>query len=213
MNADIGVCKIGIADDHKLIIEGIKAMLEGEVYEPIFSANSLIELNDLLRLNELDILLLDINFNGKTSLDHIERYKHLYPVLKIVICTSYDSGVFVSDAISKGADGYLLKDITKCELMSLLEQVLEGETVIHDRINYKSHKPNPELEDAFSKYSSLTTREKEITVQLLDLKSTDQIAAILHISPNTVHTHRKNIFKKLSIHSTADLIKKYHKQV
>jgi len=162
MNTQSSNYSIGIADDHSLIIEGIKTMLEGEPYHVIIQSQSLLELNQLLRVNPIDMLLLDINFNGNNSLDQLENYRHLYPQLKIIICTSYDSEAFITDALNKG------------------------------------------------KYESLTKREKEITAQLIDLKTTDQIAERLYISPNTVHTHRKSIFKKLNIHSTADLIKQYH---
>ena len=210
MNKHQDICRIGIADDHKLIIEGIKAMLQGENYEFVFSTQKLMDLDELLGLYKLDILLLDINFNGKSSLDRIERYKHLYPKLKIVICTSYDSGVFVDDALKKGASGYVLKDITKPELLEVLGEIQMGNKKVHHRINYKNPKSNPILKDVFLKYTTLTKREAEITAQLIELITTEQIAKFMHISPNTVHTHRKNIFKKLSIHSTADLIKQYH---
>ncbi len=200
-----------IADDHKMIIQGIQAMLEGERFAIKGSAISLNDLDILLKTQKIDLLILDINFDGDSSLDRIESIKFNYPQMKIVICTSYDSSAFVADALGCGVHGYVLKDITKYELIDILDRIMDGEIVVHDKIHYNKHKSNLILSDGFGKFHLLTTREKEITKCLMELKKTDQIARIMYLSPSTVQTHRKNIFKKLGIHSVAGLIKTYQK--
>lgn len=118
----------------------------------------------------------------------------------------------VRKALDKNVAGYLLKDTSQEELLLALETILQGQQYLGKEVAVKiktyPKKIAEEFEDDFMKHAQLTNREKEIMWAIVDGADSQSIAQRLFISLHTVQSHRKNLFKKLSVHSAAELIKK-----
>jgi DNA-binding NarL/FixJ family response regulator len=196
-----------ISDDHDMILDALELLLQKhEQYKIIARANTIISLKENLNRHRPDILILDLNFNKHNILDDLESIKALSRNTKIIILSSYDAPFLVKEAFHKGADGYLLKDTGKEELLETLDHVWAGKKVIGDSVNYID--TEKQFADAqFIQQASLSGREMQIVELLIQDKTEQEIAEIILISKHTVHDHKKNIFRKLRIRSNAELIK------
>lgn len=207
------VKKILIVDDHPLISQGIKQLLEK--YTDFHIVDTLSSWDDLwaqLKIS-VDILILDLNIRGKNSISIIDEIKSMQPNLKILIFSSYNKPSLVRKTFEKGVHGYVLKDADEAELVTALHKILAGEQFIGSKVaipkNGTIEKTN-DFEDTFSKKMKLSKREKEVMSLVVDGLNNQEIAAKLFISKHTVQTHRKNIFKKMKVHSVTELIKLVH---
>ena len=200
-----------ILDDHLIVIEGIKRLLQTHPeYEIVKEVTSIEELYSSLD-EVIDILFLDINVKGTNSIKQIPHIKAIKPDLKILIFSSYDSPSVVKKAFEQPIHGYLLKDTDETELIEALETVIEGKIYIGKNIptsqgSIAISEPTFEFDDSFLKWDKLTNREKEVADLMAKGMNSQSIAEQLFISSHTVKVHRKNIFKKLEIHSVVELI-------
>jgi DNA-binding NarL/FixJ family response regulator len=204
--------KMVILDDHPLIIDGLKQLISANTkFEVVAACNTFQELEQVLQ-HPVDILILDLNIKGKNSLDKIEEIRLCQSQLKILIFSSYNTLSMVRKALDKNVAGYLLKDTSQEELLLALETILQGQQYLGKEVAVKiktyPKKIAEEFEDDFMKHAQLTDREKEIMWAIVDGADSQSIAQRLFISLHTVQSHRKNLFKKLSVHSAAELIKK-----
>lgn len=203
--------KIIIFDDHPLIIDGLKQLIEASSdFEVVASCTNFEDLESALQ--ELcDILILDLNIKGKNSLDRIDEIRFKRPQLKMLVFSSYNTPSTVRRALRKDVDGYLLKDTSQEELLLALETLVKGEKYIGKEVAVKNNqapkKTAHEFEDVFIKRAQLTRREKEVMWAIVEGLESQAIAERLFISLHTVQTHRKNLFKKLDVHSAAELVK------
>ena len=199
--------KIIIIDDHPLIMEGVKLLLANNENFKIVETISSWEKAWITLKTQFDILILDLNIRGENSIKHIERIKHLQPNLKIIIFSS-----FVRKAFEQKVDGYLLKDTEKEELLNAFHTVLDGNIFIGSRVAIpkKGIPKRNEFDDIFIKKATLSKREKEIMALIIEGLENQEIAEKLFISIHTVQSHRKNIFKKMNVHSVTELIKLIH---
>ncbi|MFK7949618.1 MAG: LuxR C-terminal-related transcriptional regulator [Saprospiraceae bacterium] len=202
-----------IVDDHPLIANGIKRLIEQntafEVVGIIYSQDDL-----WARLTrDIDILILDLNVKGKNSIEIISKIKSIQRTIKIVIFSSYNKPSLVRKAFKKGVDAYILKDSDENELTNALYQVLNEKQFIGLRVAIPKTgipKKSKDFEDVFIKKSSLSKREIEVMNLVIEGFDNQKIAKKLFISKHTVQSHRKNIFKKMDVHSVAELIKLLH---
>lgn len=205
--------KILVVDDHPLIAQGIKMLIESnDDFKVIDILYSLEELWTLLK-KSIDVLVLDLNIKGKNAITFIEDIKVLHPNLKILIYSSYNKPSLIRKAFEQGVHGYVLKDADENELLGAIYTVLKGEQYVGNRVAFREKrilKENDELEDDFAKLQQLTKREKEVMDLIVDGLDNQAIVDKLFISKHTVQSHRKRIFKKLGIHSAMELIKFIH---
>lgn len=197
-----------IADDHPLFVEGLKMIL---------SSNDLLQIagiaNDgkqllylLTQQPNIDLILLDVNMPNLNGLDTIKYIKQSFGSSKVLMLSAYSDEKVVEQAKKAGADGYVLKNSSKDELMKAIMDVVNGKT-------HFDLQNEPNQEDAFKKMDiflrkyNLTKREKEILLYLKQTYTNQQIADTLHLSIYTVETHRKNIMQKLQLSSPAALVK------
>ncbi|RZM01925.1 MAG: response regulator transcription factor [Pedobacter sp.] len=201
--------KILIIDDHPLVIDGIKSMLKEESYLQVTSSarsgkEAMIELSSG---KTFDIILLDINLPDTDGLQLCEQIRQLYKDVKIIGLTSINEAGIISQMIRKGANGYLLKDMEKEELITAIDRVMDGAVYLSQAANEKILQQLRELDINPDKVPVFTRREKEI-LQLIEKGMTSQeIAASLFLSSYTVDTHRKNMLQKLNVHNTQSLLK------
>ncbi|MBU3933554.1 MAG: response regulator transcription factor [Candidatus Omnitrophica bacterium] len=198
-----------IADDHDIIRTGIRNILHGQSdYEVVAEAVDGEEV--LTKVKELkpDILLLDITMPKISGLDVIEPIHQLSPETKIIIITVHKAHAYIMKALKAGVKGYLHKENAGEDLLSALHKVATGKVYLSSTVSsYLVDKISGEESEEVVKEGLLTDREEDILRLVVEGKTAEEIAKILYISRGTAETHKKNIFKKLGLHKTSDLIK------
>jgi DNA-binding NarL/FixJ family response regulator len=198
--------KILLCEDHQIVIDGLLSIFKNRndycIVDYVKNGNDVIS---LVESSVPDIILLDINLPEKNGLILLKEIKNKSPKTKIIVLTMYNKESVVNEVVKQGADGFLLKNCSTKELFYALDFVFKSNTF------YRGEgvaKESPLLEDdEFYKKIKITNREKEIILELIRGLSVPQVSNKLHISTHTVETHKKNIFKKLNIHNSIDLVK------
>lgn len=201
--------KLIIIDDHPLVADGIATMLKDESYLQIV-ASAKTGRQGLAILSEYpdcEVILLDINLPDTDGLQLCEQIRQLYPNLKIIGLTSVNEAGIISQMIRRGANGYLLKDMEKEELLHAINRVLDGHVYLSKGANDKILQQLRELDINPHQIPMLTRREKEILSLLDQGLSSQEIASRLSLSIHTIDTHRKNMLQKLNVHNTPALLK------
>lgn len=192
--------KAMLADDHVLVREGIKHLLEydGSV-EVIQEANNGVECIEKLADVNPDILLLDINMPDMNGIEVLEELKRREHPVKILILTVHNEIEYLIRAVDIGADGYILKDSGTAELKQAITTILNGESYIQPSLlpALNSRLINRDVDK--KKLESLTKRELEILTQVAGGMFNKEIAINLNISERTVKNHISNIFKKIDV--------------
>lgn len=195
--------KVFIVDDHPMVIEGIKALLQGEENYPVLgSATDAQSALQAFRQALPDVVLLDINLPDMNGIELCERIKKEFPALKVLGISTFKERSYITRLMEKGASGYVLKNVDKEELTEAIRQVAAG------RIYFSM-----EAAAAITGQSSspvvpiLTSREKEVLALIAEGLTNKEIADHLFISPLTVDSHRKNLLAKFAVKNTAALIK------
>ena len=192
--------KVMLADDHVLMREGIKHLLEfdGSI-EVIEEANDGIECLEKLKVKRPDILLLDINMSDMNGIEVLEELRRVKDPLKILMLTVHSEVEYLVKAIDIGADGYILKDSGSVELKQAIDVIMSGESYIQPSLlpALNSRLINRDMEK--EKLESLTKREMEILTQVAGGMFNKEIAINLNISERTVKNHISNIFKKIDV--------------
>jgi DNA-binding NarL/FixJ family response regulator len=199
-----------VADDHPVVLEGIRLMLDSiDGYELVGVATSLKEIISICASTQPNVLILDLNIEGKNSLDLVPELHQRHPGLSIIIFSAYQSTGLLKKALEVGIRGYLLKDAAKAEWTEALTSIAKG------RIYLSKYLKNRDIADFsdfnkvadFPQIASLSDQEKKIIRLTAEGMTEQELAETLFISKHTVHTHKKNIFKKLHLHTNADLVK------
>ena len=197
--------KILVADDHEIIFDGIKSMMEGQDFiKALDHCSSFRQLISKLAEKNYDVLVLDLNMGGKNALAGIQQIKDQNQKCKIIVLTSYENPKFVQKSQELGLDGFLLKNTTKKEFIKALQTVTSGGQYYPE---VKDELPSKDSFDNFTSINSLSDREKELVELIIQGFNENEIAEKLFISRHTVKTHKKNIFKKLNVHGVLGLIK------
>lgn len=189
-----------IADDHSLIREGIKQLLEfdGSI-EVIAEAANGIECLEKLKVSSPDVLLLDINMPEKNGIEVLQELKESKSVVKVLILTVHNELEYLLKAVDIGVDGYILKDSESSELKKAIQSVCNGNNYIQASLipALNSRLINRDIDR--DKIDSLTSRELEVLIQVANGMSNKEIATNLDISERTVKNHISNIFKKIDV--------------
>ncbi len=200
--------KVLIVDDHAILREGIRALLnDHDDIEIVGEASEGKEAIEKARELTPDVILMDLVMPGIDGLEAIRHIRKEIPAAKILVLTQYETKEYILTAIQAGAIGYVAKKTLSSELVAAIRAVNQGTlflypsaaaTLIEDYRQYREQKPPP---------NTLTTREKEILRLITEGNTSRKISEILHISLRTVQNHRMKIAKKLGIHSQTELIK------
>lgn len=193
-----------IIDDHPMVIEGIKALLNAtDGITVIGSATDAFAAMDFLKSNNADVVLLDINLPEVSGLDLCPELKAKFPNIKILGLSTFKERSFISRMIAQGASGYVLKSASQEELIEAIQQAYHGKMYLSmevAQIMVQADAPKPQI-------PILTSREKEVLALIAEGLTNNQIASQLYISPLTVDSHRKNLLAKLNVKNTAAMIK------
>ncbi|PZR19934.1 MAG: DNA-binding response regulator [Flavobacterium psychrophilum] len=204
--------KVLIVDDHQLMIEGLKVLLEDEEYISVVSgATSMTEALDFLKDNSVDIIMMDINMPEASGMEITKKVKELYPAIKIIALTMHEDISVISKMIKAGASGYILKRTN-------MQEVIDAIKIVHQNGRYLSANvqnvimdnlmsPAELLDAAEETKPVLSARELEVLQLIAKEYNNEQIGEALYISERTVEAHRRNIFIKTKTKSIVGLIK------
>lgn len=192
--------KVMLADDHILMREGIRQLLEfdGSI-SVIAEANDGDECISKLLKFKPDVLLLDINMPKKNGIEVLEEIKKKNIDVKVLILTVHNETEYLLKAVDIGVDGYLLKDSESAELKRAINAVLNGENYIQPSLIPALNNRLVSRDIDKDKIESLTKRELEVLIQVANGLFNKEIATSLDISERTVKNHISNIFKKIDV--------------
>jgi two-component system nitrate/nitrite response regulator NarL len=197
--------RIILVDDHHIILDGLKSLLESDSdFLIVASLHSAEEAVKAIKINTPDILLSDYSLPEMSGLELFKLLKPQYPELKVAMLSMHDEESVVRAVLKEGIHGYLLKSIQQFELKNALKQIALGYPYVSPEITkiLMNDFNRPE-----QKTELLTERESEILRLITKEYSNKQIGEKLFISERTVETHRKNIFRKTNTSSLVGLIK------
>ena len=195
-----GKTRIVIVDDHPMVAQGIRAILE--TYDDIDVVGTLSNGREAIdRVMDLapDVMLMDLNMPQVNGLTATEMILERRPETRILILSMHDTPEYVSTALNHGAMGYILKDVPIEEVKTAIDTVMRGERYLCTGASATLGTRGD------GNREPLTSREQTILLELAQGRSNKEVAIALDISVRTVETHRKNIKRKLGIASTAGL--------
>jgi DNA-binding NarL/FixJ family response regulator len=201
--------KIILVDDHQLVRESLRALLEKELgMQVIAEAGDGETAVQLVREHLPDVILMDVAMPGSDGIGATKRITSEFPCIKVIALSMYSNKLFVMDMFEAGASGYLLKECASRELKDAIHTVLRNEIYLSPKVAgivLDNRTRRPAL--AQDSTAVLTERECSVLRLLASGKSTKEIARILKKSVQTVDTHRRQIMQKLGIYSVAELTK------
>lgn len=201
--------RINIADDHPMVINGMKEMLSH--YKQIEIVNTYrngIDLMNGLKNSLPDVLLLDIQMPGQSGDELTPLILKAYPSIRILAITNFDNTLYVNNMLQNGALGYLLKNTDEQTLVSAIETVFQNKQFLKPEMDEKLKEFRRQLKRQTSAKFSLTPREKQILQLIINECSSQEIAAQLNLSLRTVENYRLNLSLKLEVKNMAGLVRK-----
>jgi len=200
---------IMIADDHQLLIDGIRSALKSTEDLNIIGE----ALNGYQVLEKLDgglqpdIILMDINMPKLDGLECTKQLTKKYPSIKIIALSQYDEKRFVKRMLKYGALGYLLKDASKEEIETAVRTVAKGEKYFSSGLSLRLIEQEIKKENISGLFPRLTEREKEVLGLICKGLTSQEISEKLFISFHTVESHRANLMHKAGVSNTAGLVR------
>ncbi|MBU2651079.1 MAG: response regulator transcription factor [Bacteroidetes bacterium] len=200
-----------IADDHKIMVDGLLHILEGDPEINIVGiAFNGAEVLAILENTKADIVLLDIDMPVMNGIECARTIIETYPDIKTTILTMHQENALIRRFIEMGVKGYMLKTIPAHELLFAVKLIYRGGEYFNSDVTRELLDPSPAkplISEISPLVNQLTSREKEIIKLICDGNSNTQIGKKLFISPKTVDNHRTNIMGKLNLHNVAALVR------
>lgn len=205
----MAITRIIVADAQELVADGLRYRLaDAQDMRIIAHVGTGKELLDLLKEKSADLVMLDVSLPGMDGIDTARMLRRKHPRVKVLAHSMLDGIEYVNSMLIEGAAGYLLKNSGKADLLEAIEQVMDGERYLSDAVRKSVEKgytytgKRPEGE-----YIGLTERERQIIRMIAQERTNDEIATALHVTTETVKTHRKNLMTKLNVRSAAGLVR------
>ena len=190
-----------IAEDHALIVEGLKSLLEANGHQ-VFHAPEEKSLMFLLANERIDVLIQDIRYGKVDARTFIPSIREQFPEVKIVVLTSLDDSASIHSILATNIQGYIIKSEPSSLILEAVETVFSGNTYL-----------SPEVQSVLAGQKiqppeiKLSEREKEVLKGILDERSTKEIAALLFVSEKTVEHYRSSLFDKFDVKNVSGLVK------
>jgi len=194
--------RILLADDHSIVLSGVKMMLAGpyEIVGTVSDGRNLVEEAVLLKP---DLILLDVSMPLLSGTEAASRIKASLPEVKLVFFTMHSQRPYLQAAFDVGAAGYVLKSASGKELLGAVQKALEGQTYVSAYLSGSWGQLGHPAKAA--KALRLSSREREVLQLIAEGRSSKEIAGILSVSVKTVSFHRHNITRKLGVRTIAEL--------
>lgn len=201
---------IVLADDHRVVREGLRVLLEAEhdfsVVGDAGDGSTAIRLVDCLKP---DVLLLDLMMPGLNGQEVARKVCKRSPQTHVVVLSMHSSEPYVMEALRNGAAGYVLKDASGADLIHAVREVMAGRRYLSPPLSERAIDAYQEKAKSagWERYDMLTTRERETLQLVAEGRTNNEIAGRLGISPRTAETHRTHLMRKLQLRTHTDLIK------
>lgn len=193
-----------IVDDHQVVIEGVKSLLQNEATVLLIGcANTAEKCVQFFKMNSCDVILMDISLPDSNGIELCQFITKKYPTVKVIALSTHNQGTYVRKMMESGASGYLLKNADKYEILKAIEIVFDG----HNYLTFEAERALRYENELQNKLPKLTKREKEVLFLIAEGFTNHQISEKLFISIDTVDSHRKNLHTKLNVKNTALLIR------
>ena len=206
-NCDNSMLRLLLADDHRIFIDGLKAMLRDVPdYKVIHEATNGLEVMAAIKEDAPDIAILDITMPKMDGLETTRLIRERHPDVKVLLLSMHDEKGFVREAMEAGTNGYLLKNANREEFLHALQIIGVGRNYYCAEVTEMVMKGalNPEEEKA--PHLSLSSREVEVLQLIAQELTTEEIAEKLFLSAHTIKSHRKSLLNKLDVKNTAGLV-------
>lgn len=195
--------RILLADDHAMVVEGLRALLQN-TYEIVgVAADGRAMLEVACKLHP-DVIVVDVSMPSLNGLDAAERLITLLPNVKLVFLTMQDNSNLAAAALRLGAVGYVLKHSAASELMMAISAVLEGKSYVTPRLRPENWAVREARAQQYSK--ELTPRQREVLQLLAEGRGMKEIAAILEVSNRTIMYHKYHIMQEFNLKNNADIV-------
>jgi len=197
--------RIVLADDHVLVRQGLKSLLEREHFQVMAEASDGQDAVRLVETHQPDIAILDISMPTLNGIDAARGLSRSVPKTKVILLTQHEEEQYIHEALEAGVKGYVLKNQVANDLIQAIRQVGRGEFYLSPGISravmeaYRNKSERPA--------DPLTTRERQVLQLIAEGKSTKDTASVLGISVKTAESHRMRLMQKLNIHETASLVR------
>lgn len=203
--------RILLADDHQMMREGLKAMIEKEQGMTVVGAAADgMAIVDLVRKSGAHVVVMDVAMPDLNGIDATRKIVKTNPNLKVVALSGHANQRFVREMFAAGASAYILKQTACEELVRAIRDVMAGKKYLSSGVARGVVDAYVELSQPMSKtpaFVVLSEREREVLQMIAEGRSTKDIAGAIEVSVKTVETHRHNIMEKLNLHSVAELTK------
>jgi len=202
--------KVTLVDDHVLVRDGIRALIQTDTIKVINEAASAKEFFSLLKVQQPDIAILDISLPDISGIEITKKLSAEFPSIKVIILSMHLNEDFIFNAVKAGAMAYLPKNSTKQELIDAINKVSSGEEYFSEPVSniiLKSYVRKAKTDQNTDGENALSKRELEILKLFAEGKTNNEMADLLFISCRTVESHKNHIMQKLGLKSTVELIK------
>jgi two-component system response regulator NreC len=197
--------RIVLADDHVLVRQGLKSLLERERFQVMAEASDGQDAVRLIETHHPDVAILDISMPTLNGIDAARSLSRTAPKTKVILLTQHEEEQYIHEALEAGVKGYVLKNQVANDLIQAIRQVCRGEFYLSPGISravmeaYRNKSERPA--------DPLTVRERQVLQLIAEGKSTKDTASVLGISVKTAESHRMRLMQKLNIHETASLVR------
>ena len=197
--------RIVLADDHVLVRQGLKSLIEREHFQVLAEASDGQEAVRLIEAQHPDVAVLDISMPVLNGIDAARGLSRSAPKTKVILLTQHEEEQYIHEALEAGVKGYVLKNQVANDLIQAIRQVCRGEFYLSPGISravmeaYRNKSDKPA--------DPLTVRERQVLQLIAEGKSTKDTASVLGISVKTAESHRMRLMQKLNIHETASLVR------
>lgn len=210
--------EIALVDDHMLVRDGIKSLLEEEQNLIVVAEGSNgFDAIEIVKKYEPDLLIIDVRMPEMNGIEALKKLKYFQTRTKSIVLSMYDAEEYILDSIKAGASGYLLKDTDKKEFIKAVSIVSKGgkyfsgdisNVIVSNYLKNISNEFTPKKLTISKNPFGLTKKEKQILTHILEGKTNGQISEILNNSKRTVETHRFNLMKKMQVKNLIELSSK-----
>ncbi len=201
-----------LADDHKIVRDGIISLLSDEKeFNIVAEAENGIQVLNILKQERIDIIIMDISMPEMNGIECTKKIKQIYPEIHVLILSMYNEEQYINEVFKSGASGYILKNSGKEELIKAIKTIFSGKPYYSPEVTQtyiqSLVKPDNKKSDIENVINELSSREIEVLELIVNEFSNQEIAEKLSISIRTVDAHRRNLLNKIGVKNTAGLVK------
>ena len=197
-----------IADDHQMVLDGLKSLLEKEFTVSGLAQDGM-ELVRLVKANKPDVVVADASMPKLNGIEAIRQIRDVNPEIKTIVLTMHNDVAYAMRAFDVGANGYIVKHAAGDELVTAIHEVVKGRTYITPHIAgelFLAVRNGPNHDQPDNPIAKLTPRQREVLQLVAEGHTARQIADTLHISRRTVEFHKYNIMETLNVKTSSDLV-------